>query len=267
MRSAADIDLGVGDAAFLEDVASVARAAGATARVHLKIDTGLHRNGVRPEDWAGVRRSRRELLQDGGTRCDVVGVWSHIAEASDEEDDAARARLRRRGRRGRGRRLRTRGAPPGRQRRVVRAPRVPLRPRARRGVLLRHPLRRRARRGRARHPPDRLARRRRSSHVGDDAVDRRHRLACTGCRRSLAQRAAFTVAGAGVDVQHVGARPHTRGRRRGAGRRSATRSPSSARDGRSPPPTSPRRSERSARRSLVRVSPLVPRTLPRRVSA
>lgn len=85
----ADIDLGVGDASFLEDVASVARAAGATARVHLKIDTGLHRNGVRPEDWDGVL-ARVRLLQDEGL-VRLVGVWSHIAEASDEEDDTARA--------------------------------------------------------------------------------------------------------------------------------------------------------------------------------
>ena len=51
---AADIDLGVGDAGFLEDIAAVAGGAGAVARVHLKIDTGLHRNGIRPEDWPAV---------------------------------------------------------------------------------------------------------------------------------------------------------------------------------------------------------------------
>jgi alanine racemase len=86
---AAGLDLGVGDAELLEDVAAEARAAGAVARVHLKIDTGLHRNGVRPEDWA---RFTARAAQLAGERClDVVGIWSHIAEASDEEDDAARA--------------------------------------------------------------------------------------------------------------------------------------------------------------------------------
>ena len=86
---AADIDLGVGDAGLLEDVAAEARSAGAVARVHLKIDTGLHRNGVRPEDWAGFVARAAEHAADGCL--DVVGIWSHIAEASDEADDAARA--------------------------------------------------------------------------------------------------------------------------------------------------------------------------------
>lgn len=85
----ADIDLGVGDPAFLEDIAEVARAAGLVARVHLKIDTGLHRNGIRPEEWDGVLERARSLQDGGALR--LVGVWSHIAEASDADDDASRA--------------------------------------------------------------------------------------------------------------------------------------------------------------------------------
>lgn len=86
---ALDTDIGVGDADVLEDVAAVAAARSRRARVHLKVDTGLHRNGIRPEDWArAVARARS--LQDAGL-IDVVGIWSHIAEASDDEDDAARA--------------------------------------------------------------------------------------------------------------------------------------------------------------------------------
>lgn len=85
---AARIDLGVGDSELLEEVAEAARDARAAARVHLKIDTGLHRNGVRPEEWpAFVARAAR--LEAAGA-LDVVGVWSHIAEASDQEDDDAR---------------------------------------------------------------------------------------------------------------------------------------------------------------------------------
>ncbi|WP_127474998.1 alanine racemase [Microbacterium sulfonylureivorans] len=85
----ADLDLGVGDPALLEDVAAEARSAGARARVHLKIDTGLHRNGVRPEDWGAFIMRAAELAAEGCL--DVVGVWSHIAEASDQDDDEARA--------------------------------------------------------------------------------------------------------------------------------------------------------------------------------
>ncbi|WP_019180623.1 alanine racemase [Microbacterium yannicii] len=85
---AARLDVGVGDPELLEELAAAAREAGAVARVHLKIDTGLHRNGVRPEDWPAFVARAAELEAAGVI--DVAGVWSHIAEASDEEDDAAR---------------------------------------------------------------------------------------------------------------------------------------------------------------------------------
>ncbi|WP_040164320.1 alanine racemase [Microbacterium gorillae] len=84
----ADLDLGVGSSALLEDVATVAAQRGTIARVHLKIDTGLHRNGVRPEDWPAVVARAVELEQDGLLR--IVGIWSHISEASDSDDDDAR---------------------------------------------------------------------------------------------------------------------------------------------------------------------------------
>lgn len=83
------LDLGIGDAALLEEAAAVARDAGRPARVHLKIDSGLHRNGVRPEDWPAFAARAAQLVADAAI--DVVGVWSHIAEASDDEDDLARA--------------------------------------------------------------------------------------------------------------------------------------------------------------------------------
>jgi len=86
---AADLDLGIGDAGLLEELADAAHAAAARVRVHLKIDTGLHRNGVRPEEWPAFVRRAAELQADGVI--EVVGVWSHIAEASDAEDDDARA--------------------------------------------------------------------------------------------------------------------------------------------------------------------------------
>ena len=86
---AAALDIGVGDADVLEDVAAAAARAGSPARIHLKIDTGLHRNGVRPEQWPSFVERAAELSVTGIV--DVVGVWSHIAEASDHDDDDARA--------------------------------------------------------------------------------------------------------------------------------------------------------------------------------
>lgn len=82
------LDVGVGDAALLEDIARAATDAGTAARVHLKIDSGLHRNGVRPEEWPAFTARAADLERSGAI--EVVGVWSHIAEASDAEDDSAR---------------------------------------------------------------------------------------------------------------------------------------------------------------------------------
>ena len=76
---AADVDLSIGSLAHLDDV--VAAAAGHRPRVHLKVDTGLSRNGCLPGDWAAlVEAARRAPI-------DVVGVWSHLANA-DAEDPA-----------------------------------------------------------------------------------------------------------------------------------------------------------------------------------
>ena len=86
---ARDIDLGVGTLDYLERVRAVAAQSSRTARVHVKIDTGLHRNGVRPEEWADAVAVARAGEDERSLR--LVGVWSHIAEASDAEDDEAHA--------------------------------------------------------------------------------------------------------------------------------------------------------------------------------
>ncbi|WP_295832289.1 alanine racemase [uncultured Microbacterium sp.] len=84
---AADLDLGIGDEALLGDLAHLD--AGRPARVHLKIDTGLHRNGIRPERWEAALARTSELVTAG--RVSFEGIWSHISEASDADDDDARA--------------------------------------------------------------------------------------------------------------------------------------------------------------------------------
>ncbi|GAA1912227.1 alanine racemase [Microbacterium aoyamense] len=82
-----DLDIGVGEPTLLDDVARLAD--GGRARVHLKIDTGLHRNGIRTEDWDAAIRRAAEHEASGAIV--VEGIWSHLAEASDDEDDAAAA--------------------------------------------------------------------------------------------------------------------------------------------------------------------------------
>lgn len=83
------LDLGVGTTDYLRRIIARAEALGTTARVHLKIDTGLHRNGILPEDWASAVDEARRAERAGAL--ELEGVWSHIAEASDEEDDIAQA--------------------------------------------------------------------------------------------------------------------------------------------------------------------------------
>jgi alanine racemase len=51
---AADVDLSVASRDHLVAIVAGARTAGRPARLHLKIDTGLTRNGAQPRDWPDV---------------------------------------------------------------------------------------------------------------------------------------------------------------------------------------------------------------------
>lgn len=83
------IDLGVGTTEYLQRIIARAEVLGVRARVHLKVDTGLHRNGILPNDWGAAVAVARAAEQAGFL--ELGGVWSHIAEASDAEDDDAHA--------------------------------------------------------------------------------------------------------------------------------------------------------------------------------
>ncbi|MBE7324927.1 alanine racemase [Nocardioides sp. Y6] len=78
---AADVDVAAYDVAQFDEVAAAAGRAGVTARVHLKIDTGLSRGGATAEQWPGLCAHARQVEASGAVR--VVGVWSHLV-ASDE---------------------------------------------------------------------------------------------------------------------------------------------------------------------------------------
>lgn len=82
-----DLDLGVGSAEYLDRIVARAQALGTPARIHLKIDTGLHRNGILPEQWRTTIADVRAGEEAG--QLELVGLWSHLAEASDAEDDEA----------------------------------------------------------------------------------------------------------------------------------------------------------------------------------
>lgn len=83
---AADVDLGVSSTAQLEQIADAARETGRRAMVHLKIDSGLSRNGVAPAEWADAVARAAELEREGVVR--VRGVFSHLANTSPEADAA-----------------------------------------------------------------------------------------------------------------------------------------------------------------------------------
>lgn len=74
----AGIDVSVSGMWALREVVEAARAAGRVARVQLKADTGLGRNGCQPADWAELVR---QALDADGVR--VTGLWSHFACADE----------------------------------------------------------------------------------------------------------------------------------------------------------------------------------------
>ncbi len=86
---AADVDLSVSALWCLSEVADAARTLGRTARIHLKVDTGLGRNGAFGEDWPILLHAARSLEAEGVVR--VVGVWSHLAYADQPTHPTVRA--------------------------------------------------------------------------------------------------------------------------------------------------------------------------------
>jgi alanine racemase len=78
---AAGIDL---SASSLPELTAVRRAAdriGQPARLHLKIDTGLSRNGCPPAEWSDLIEAAAGAQAEGSVH--VVAVWSHLACADE----------------------------------------------------------------------------------------------------------------------------------------------------------------------------------------
>lgn len=85
----ADVDLSVGAPWTLVEVLDAARATGRTARLHLKVDTGLGRNGLAPAELGAVLEAALTAEAEG--LCRVVGLWSHLAFADDPGHPTVRA--------------------------------------------------------------------------------------------------------------------------------------------------------------------------------
>ncbi|MGC5565784.1 alanine racemase [Streptomyces sp. FR-108] len=87
----ADLDLGISGLWALREAADAARAAGRTARVQLKADTGLGRNGCQPADWAELVAEARRAEAEGWVT--VTGLWSHFACADEPGHPSIAAQL------------------------------------------------------------------------------------------------------------------------------------------------------------------------------
>ncbi len=74
---AADVDLNAAGVGQLGEAVDAARRVGRAARVHLKLDTGLSRNGATAAEWPGLLEAAAKAQADGDV--EVVGVWSHLA--------------------------------------------------------------------------------------------------------------------------------------------------------------------------------------------
>ncbi|WP_117211580.1 alanine racemase [Allorhizocola rhizosphaerae] len=85
------VDLGVSSHSQLTAVIEVARATGLTAGTHLKIDTGLSRGGAAATDWAALLETAAAAQAEG--LIDVVGVWSHLANADSPGHDSVDRQL------------------------------------------------------------------------------------------------------------------------------------------------------------------------------
>jgi alanine racemase len=87
-----DVDLSASSTEHLAGIAACADAVGRVAAVHLKVDTGLSRNGCPPSDWPELVERARRLERAGLIR--IRGVWSHLASADVPGDPSVPAQLR-----------------------------------------------------------------------------------------------------------------------------------------------------------------------------
>lgn len=78
---AADVEVTASSERQLGEIVDAAERTGLTARVQLKADTGLSRNGATAGHWPGLVAAARRAEEEGRIR--VTGLWSHLA-CSDE---------------------------------------------------------------------------------------------------------------------------------------------------------------------------------------
>ena len=76
------IDIGVSSLGQLERITDAVSSV--PAQIHLKLETGLSRNGIDPAEWEKTFARAAELERDG--RIHVRGIFSHLSNTSDADD-------------------------------------------------------------------------------------------------------------------------------------------------------------------------------------
>jgi alanine racemase len=80
----AGIELGVANVEQLNRIAKAAEHLGRVARVHLKVDTGLGRNGATAAEWPELLKLAHGLVAEGFIQ--VVAIFSHLSSTGPTED-------------------------------------------------------------------------------------------------------------------------------------------------------------------------------------
>lgn len=83
MAIEADIDVSVSAIWALRQAAQAAGEVGRVARIHIKVDTGLSRNGCTLADLPELADAVAEAVKDGTV--ELVGLWSHLSSADADD--------------------------------------------------------------------------------------------------------------------------------------------------------------------------------------
>ncbi|MEU5215575.1 alanine racemase [Streptomyces sp. NPDC020807] len=87
----AGLDMAVSGMWALEEVVEAARRTGGTARIQLKADTGLGRNGCQPADWPRLVGEALTAEKNGLVK--ITGLWSHFACADEPHHPSIASQL------------------------------------------------------------------------------------------------------------------------------------------------------------------------------
>ncbi len=88
---AVDVDLSADSRWQLDEILAAVARTGRTARVHLKIDTGMGRAGATFADWPDLVDAAGREVAAGAV--EVIGIWSHLACADEPEHPSVAAQI------------------------------------------------------------------------------------------------------------------------------------------------------------------------------